>query len=396
MSRVVGVRRRASALAAIAALAVGTALAACTGPSPEPSPTATRTPTQRPTPSASAPAVAAIPWQPSGQTTVLETGLDAPWSVVPLPSGSALISERDSGTILERLPQGGMRTVGTVPGVVHSGEGGLLGLAVEKASAPAYLYASETTSADNRVVRMPLTGVPGSYAIGAPENIVTGIPKASNHDGGRLAFGPDGMLYITTGDASDTANAQNLASLGGKILRVTPEGGVPGDNPFPGSPVWSYGHRNPQGIAWDAHGTMWASEFGQNTWDELNIIMPGSNYGWPAVEGIGHDPTYTDPVYQWPTDQASPSGLAIVGDTLFLAGLGGERLWTIWTTDGHAPVTVAPFFDGDFGRLRDAVVQGDTLWLLTNNTDGRGTPRSGDDKLVQVALTPAQSAKLPG
>jgi glucose/arabinose dehydrogenase len=396
MSRVVGVRRSASALAAIAALAVGTALAACTGPSPEPSPTETRTPTQRPTPSASAPAVAAIPWQPSGQTTVLETGLDAPWSVVPLPSGSALISERDSGTILERLPQGGMRTVGTVPGVVHSGEGGLLGLAVEKASAPAYLYAYETTSADNRVVRMPLTGVPGSYAIGDPENVVTGIPKASNHDGGRLAFGPDGMLYITAGDASDTANAQNLASLGGKILRVTPEGGVPGDNPFPGSPVWSYGHRNPQGIAWDAHGTMWASEFGQNTWDELNIITPGSNYGWPAVEGIGHDPKYMDPVYQWPTDQASPSGLAIAGDTLFLAGLGGERLWTIWTTAGHAPVTAAPFFDGDFGRIRDAVVQGDTLWLLTNNTDGRGTPRSGDDKLVQVALTPAQSAKLPG
>ncbi|QIZ99709.1 PQQ-dependent sugar dehydrogenase [Leifsonia sp. PS1209] len=379
-----------------AGLAVTTALTGCTAPAPVPPPSTTRTPEPRPSPTRSIPAVAAIPWEPSGQTVDLEKGLVAPWSVVPLRSGSALISERDSGTVLERLPQGGTRTIGTVAGVVHSGEGGLLGLAVQDEEAPTFLYAYETTADDNRVVRMPVTGVPGSYALGTQENVVTGIPKASNHDGGRIAFGPDGMLYITAGDASNPANAQNVASLGGKILRVTPEGGVPGDNPFPGSPVWSYGHRNPQGIAWDSRGTMWASEFGQNTWDELNIITPGSNYGWPNVEGIGGDPKYTDPVFQWPTDVASPSGLAVVGDTLFLAGLGGQRLWTIWTTDGHAPVTVKPFFDGTFGRLRDAVAHGDTLWLLTNNTDGRGDPRPGDDRLVQVTLIPAQSVKHPG
>ncbi|MGJ4844677.1 PQQ-dependent sugar dehydrogenase [Leifsonia sp. Le1] len=379
-----------------AGVAVATALTGCTAPAPVPPPPTTRTPEPRPSPTRSIPAVAAIPWEPSGETVDLEKGLVAPWSVVPLRSGSALISERDSGTVLERLPQGGTRTAGTVAGVVHSGEGGLLGLAVQDEEAPTFLYAYETTADDNRVVRMPITGVPGSYALGAQENVVTGIPKASNHDGGRIAFGPDGMLYITAGDASNPANAQNVASLGGKILRVTPEGGVPGDNPFPGSPVWSYGHRNPQGIAWDSRGTMWASEFGQNTWDELNIITPGSNYGWPNVEGIGGDPKYTDPVFQWPTDVASPSGLAVVGDTLFLAGLGGQRLWTIWTTDGHAPVTVKPFFDGTFGRLRDAVAHGDTLWLLTNNTDGRGDPRPGDDRLVQVTLIPAQSVKHPG
>jgi glucose/arabinose dehydrogenase len=340
--------------------------------------------------------VAAIPWQPSGRTTVLETRLDAPWSVLPLPSGSTLISERDSGVVLERLPQGGTRKAGTVPGVVHQGEGGLLGLAVQAESAPRFLYAYETTANDNRVVRMPLTGVPGSYAIGTPTPVITGIPKASNHDGGRLAFGPDGMLYITAGDAADSANAQNVASLGGKILRVTPEGQVPGDNPFPGSPVWSYGHRNPQGIGWDSRGTMWAAEFGQNTWDELNIIRPGSNYGWPIVEGIGGDPKYTDPVHQWSTDEASPSGLAIVGDTVFLAALRGERLWTVWPTDGGAPVAVGAFFDGDFGRIRDVVSRGDRLWILTNNTDGRGSPRTGDDKLIEVALTPAQAVKRPG
>ncbi|MDN4616262.1 PQQ-dependent sugar dehydrogenase [Leifsonia sp. F6_8S_P_1B] len=384
------------ALLAITAALTAAALAACTASAPTPRPTETRTPTSTPRPTASSSPVAAIPWQPGERTTDLATGLEAPWSAVPLPSGSTLISERDSGDVIERLPQGGQRLAGTVPGVVHTGESGLLGLAVPTGSAPPYLYAYETTADDNRVVRLPLTGVPGSYALGAPEPVVTGIPKAANHDGGRIAFGPDGMLYITAGDASQPDRAQDVASLGGKILRVTPEGNVPGDNPFPGSPVWSFGHRNPQGIGWDSHGTMWASEFGQNTWDELNIITPGSNYGWPAVEGIGGDPAYTDPVQQWSTDEASPSGLAIVGDTIFIAGLGGERLWTVWSTDGHAPVTAEAFFDGELGRLRDVVARGDRIWLLTNDTDGRGDPGPGDDRLVEVPLTPADPARLPG
>ncbi|MFP3466328.1 PQQ-dependent sugar dehydrogenase [Leifsonia sp. SIMBA_070] len=383
--------RRSGLLALTAAALV---LTGCTAPAPHP--TVTRTPTSSPRPTGSAVAVPAIPWQPSGATTELETGLQAPWSVVHLPSGSALISERDSGTILERLPSGGVREVGTVPGVVHQGEGGLLGLAVQAESAPADLYAYLTTAEDNRVVRMPLSGVPGSYAVGAPEPVLTGLPKASNHDGGRIAFGPDKQLYVTVGDASNPANAQDVASLGGKILRITPTGQVPADNPFPGSPVWSYGHRNPQGIGWDSRGTMWASEFGQNTWDELNIIRPGANYGWPVVEGEAGDPRFTDPVHQWPTDEASPSGLAVVGDTIFLAALRGERLWTVWPTAGGAPVAVAPFFVGQFGRLRDVVAVGDRIWLLTNNTDSRGSPRSGDDRLLEVALTPAQAVKRPG
>ncbi|WP_345761960.1 PQQ-dependent sugar dehydrogenase [Diaminobutyricibacter sp. McL0608] len=329
---------------------------------------------------------------------MLETGLSVPWSVVPLPGGSALISERDSAKVLERLPQGGLRTVGTVPGVAPTGEGGLLGLAVPEHAATAFswLYVYLTTSTDNRVIRMPLNGVSGRYSLGEPQNVIVGIPKASNHDGGRIAFGPDGMLYITTGDARDGANAQSLTSLGGKILRVTADGDIPADNPFAGSPVWSYGHRNVQGLAWDSHGTMWASEFGENTWDELNIIKPGANYGWPVVEGIAHDSRFTDPVYQWHTDQASPSGIAIVGDTIFMASLRGERLWTIWSTDGHAPVSVAPYFAGMFGRLRAVVAVADGLWMLTNNTDGRGSPQAGDDKLIAVTLVPAVGNKRPG
>ncbi|MEV8212802.1 PQQ-dependent sugar dehydrogenase [Leifsonia sp. NPDC077715] len=385
---------RRSGLLALAAAAL--VLAGCSAPAPEPDPTVTRTPTATPRPTGTSAAVAAIPWQPSGQTTELASGLDAPWSVVPLASGSALISERDSGRIRERLPHGGLRDVGTVPGVVHQGESGLLGLAVRSTDAPDELYAYLTTADDNRVVRMPLSGAPGSYAVGAPSPVLTGIPKAGNHDGGRIAFGPDGMLYITAGDASNPANAQNVGSLGGKILRVTPDGQVPADNPFAGSSVWTYGHRNPQGIGWDSRGTMWASEFGQNTWDELNIIRPGSNYGWPVVEGVGGDPAYTDPVYQWPTSAASPSGLAVVGDTVFLAALRGQRLWTAWPTDGAAPVTAAPFFEGALGRLRDVVAVGDRLWVLTNNTDGRGSPRSGDDRLIEVRLTPAPGVKRPG
>ncbi|HEY2555838.1 MAG TPA: PQQ-dependent sugar dehydrogenase [Diaminobutyricibacter sp.] len=373
-------------------------LAGCTliAPQPPAGSTSTRTPAPSATAPTQTPAVT-IPWQPSG-TSVLETGLQVPWSVVPLASGSALISERDSATVLERLPDGGIRTVGPVPGVAASGEGGLLGLAVPRVPEIAFswLYAYETTNTDNRVIRMPLNGVSGRYSLGEPQNVITGIPRAGNHDGGRLAFGPDGMLYITTGDAGDDANAQNLSSLGGKILRITPDGDIPADNPFPGSPVYSYGHRNVQGIAWDSHGTMWASEFGANTWDELNIIKPGGDYGWPIVEGIAHDSRFTDPVYQWHTDQASPSGIAIVGDTIFMASLRGEKLWTIWSTNGHAPVTVAPYFVGTFGRLRAVVAVADGLWMLTNNTDGRGTPRAGDDKLIAVTLVPAAGNKRPG
>lgn len=382
---------RIAGAAVASALLVVSVLTACSAPEPRrttatPLPSATESATE---PATSTPAPA--PVQPSGTPTTIQSGLDAPWSMVPLPSGSVLIDDRDSGTVFERLPDGSsIRTVGVVPGVVHAGEGGLLGLAVQNESAPRFLYAYLTTSVDNRVVRMPLTGTPGSYAIGAPQPIITGIPKGIFHNGGRIAFGPDTMLYITAGDGTNTANAQNKDSLGGKILRVTPTGDVPRDNPFPGSPVYSFGHRNPQGIAWDSHGTMWASEFGQDTWDELNIIRPGGNYGWPTVEGIANDPAFIDPVYQWRTDDASPSGIAIVNDTIFMAGLGGQRLWVIYPTNGAAPVRAVAYFANDFGRLRDVVGRGsDTLWMLTNNTDGRGDPRAGDDRILSVQLVPS-------
>ena len=167
---------------------------------------------------------------------------------------------------------------------------------------------------------------------------------------------------------------------------MTPTGGVPADNPF-GNLVWSLGHRNPQGIGWDSSGRLWAAEFGQDTWDELNLVAPGGNYGWPVVEGAASDPRFVDPVLQWPTDEASPSGLAVVDDTVFIASLRGQRIWR-WVPDSGQPPS--PWFVGEFGRIRDVAAGPDgTLWFLSNNTDGRGDPRAGDDRLWQVALVPA-------
>lgn len=330
-------------------------------------------------------ATATVPLIPAGDATPLATGLTTPWSVVPLATGSTLVSERDTGRVLELTPEGTLRTVGTVDGVVPFGEGGLLGLAALDLGTP-YLYAFHTAAEDNRIVRYELTGAPGTYGLGASEVLIAGIPKARNHNGGRLAVGPDGMLYATTGDAQRVALAQDQRSLAGKILRLTPEGAVPADNPFPGSYVYSLGHRNPQGIAFDADGRLWASELGQNTWDELNRIEAGANYGWPVVEGIGGRPGYVDPVQQWPTSEASPSGLGIVGQTLFMASLRGQRLWVI---DVDAPGASTAYFVRELGRLRDAVAAPDGgLYLLTTNTDANGRPGPADDRLLIVPLVP--------
>ncbi|MFG3340860.1 PQQ-dependent sugar dehydrogenase [Glycomyces sp. NPDC048151] len=362
-------RRQTLRLAGAALAAVP--LASCSDEPEDPAPTTDPATSDAPAPTEAAPRL--------GEPEVVTSGLEAPWSIA-FHEGTALISERDSARILELDVAGEAREVGVVDGVAGTGEGGLLGIAV----LDGFLYVYFTGSDENRIERFPLEGTAGSLSLGAPQEILAGIPAASYHNGGRIAFGPDGMLYATAGDAGNPPNAQDRESLAGKILRMTPDGGAPEDNPFPGSLVYSWGHRNPQGIAWDESGAMWASEFGQNTWDELNVVEPGANYGWPEVEGIAGNGDYTDPVQQWSPEEASPSGMAIAGGTAFIANLRGRRLFEVHLSD---PGTSTEHYVEEYGRLRDVVVAPDgSLWVLTNNTDGRGDPGPDDDRILRIAL----------
>jgi glucose/arabinose dehydrogenase len=346
------------------------ALAGCSSGSDAPD-TATVTPDVPAAPSA--PVTPAVPAGPR----VIASNFKAPWSIA-FHGTTPLVSERDTARILALDAAGMPAVVATIAGVNGSGEGGLLGIAVHDG----YLYAYFSAGASNRIERYRLDGSAANLRLGAAQIILDGIPAASIHNGGRIAFGPDGMLYAAAGDAGNRAAAQDLASLGGKILRIRPEGGVPADNPFPGSYVYSYGHRNPQGLAWAADGTLYASEFGQNTWDELNRIQAGGNYGWPTVEGRAGDARFIDPLQQWATGEASPSGMAFSQGNLYIANLRGQRLRQVPVA---ALGSAVERYVGQYGRLRDVVAAPDgSLWMLTNNTDGRGTPGPGDDRIVSV------------
>lgn len=332
--------------------------------------------TAQPTPSP--PILSSPPALGADAPTPVTANLHAPWSVVFL-GGTPLVSERDSARILELGQDGTPREIGTVAGVTGSGEGGLLGMAVDDQHR---LYVYSTSSNGNRIQRYSVTGTPGSLTLGEPRTIIGQIPAASRHDGGRIAFGPDGMLYATTGDAGQRDTAQDPTSLSGKILRSSPDGDIPEDNPFPGSLTYSYGHRNPQGLAWADDGTMFATEFGQDTWDELNIISPGSNYGWPVVEGIADTDGFADPLQQWEPSDASPSGLVDIGGTLFIANLRGQVIRAVPAAD---PTTSTDYYRGEYGRIRDVAESPDgDLWFITNNTDGRGTPGPDDDRILRA------------
>lgn len=351
---------------------------ACTASPAKPSPTTSAT-TASPTTSSSTRAAARRTPLP---TQVLATHLDVPWALAFLPDGSALVTLRDSGELMQLRPGRPPTLLGHIPGVVPDGEGGLLGVAVSPTFRQDHrVFVYLTTATDNRVERLRLDG----GHLTTPVPVLTGIRKAGNHDGGRLAFGPDSYLYVTTGDATDRALAQRRDSLNGKILRVTQDGAPAPGNPFPGSPVWTYGHRNVEGIAWAPDGRMFASELGLDTWDELNLIRPGRNYGWPLVEGRAGRAGLTDPLVQWPTDDASPSGIAVAAGAVWVTALRGESLWRVpLTSDGVGQPQ--RLLQGRYGRLRDAVAAPDgRLWVLTDNTF-RGQPAPADDRVVAFAL----------
>jgi glucose/arabinose dehydrogenase len=310
-------------------------------------------------------------------------GLDVPWGMAFLSGGDALVAERDTGQVLRVSDSGQANAVGTVPHVRAAGEGGLLGLAVAPGADRAVYVYFTSDAGDNRVGRMTFDGT----RLGALTVLLKGIPAGPIHNGGRIVVGPDGNLWIGTGESGNRPLAQDRESLGGKILRMTTSGRVPDGNPFPDSLVWSYGHRNVQGLAFDSTGQLWAAEFGQNTWDELNKVQRGGNHGWPEVEGVGDRPGFVDPEVVWHTDEASPSGLAIKDDVAYVAGLRGQRLWQVPVRGGRAG-TPRAWFSGDYGRLRTVqVTPAGKLWLTTSNTDGRGRPGAEDDRILEVELS---------
>lgn len=374
---------------AVSALLLAAGCSAGDGGAPDAGPTSAGT-----APARSASPSPAEPTPPAkGTVKVVRTvagGLDTPWGLAPVPDGDLLVSSRDEGTITRIDADTGRRTeLGEVAGVEPNGEGGLLGIALSPDYASDHMiYAYLTSASDNRVVRMLHDDKkPAGEQLGAPDTVFKGIPKGVIHNGGRIAFGPDRMLYVGTGETGDRGLAQDKDSLAGKILRLTPEGEPAPGNPF-GSPVYSYGHRNVQGLAWDDKQRLFASEFGQDTWDELNAIKPGGNYGWPEAEGKGDDAAYQNPVAQWHTDDASPSGIAYARGSIWMAGLKGQRLWRIPLKGTQASAAPQDFLEGAYGRLRTVVAAGgDKLWLTTSNTDGRGTPKQGDDRILELEVS---------
>jgi len=343
---------------------------------------------------------ASPPPPPEGlRTETIASGLTIPWSIVFISEDEALVTERPGSVRLFDLGSGSLREYGRVE-VAAVGEGGLLGIAVRRRGSRLEVYVYHTYRKDgglaNRVVRYLDEG-----GLADPLSIVEGIPGASVHDGGRIRFGPDGKLYITTGDARVGENSQDLRSLAGKILRLEPDGRAPEDNPFPGSPVYSYGHRNPQGLDWHpATGLLYATEHGPSgengrfAHDEVNLVRPAGNYGWPLMAGSANREGFVNPILESGDETWAPSGCSFYSgrqnpewrNNLLFASLRDEHLHRV--VIGEDPSTVTfheKLFSRSFGRLRDVVEGPDgSLYLLTSNRDGRGVAREGDDRIIRV------------
>ena len=357
--------------------------------------------------------------EPEGYRSVdWVTGLEAPWSLVFLPDGRALVSERPGrirlirGGRLEAEPYATLNAAEGDEGdlvagaldLLVGGEGGVLGMAIHPGFPdPPFVYVMQTYVGEegvrNRILRLRDHDDRGRIE----DVILDGMPGWVFHNGGRIGFGPDGMLYITTGETFEGRLAQDLDSLGGKILRVTPNGEAPADNPFPGSPVFSFGHRNPQGLAWHPEsGALFVSEHGPSgefgLWahDEINVIVAGGNYGWPGVVGAPGRPGTVDPLITWTQDTVPPAGMAFHDGALWLATLASEALLRIElgpADDAYRVRRIERWFatgpdSGRLGRLRDVVAGPDGhLYVLTSNRDGRGSPRPGDDRILRLERT---------
>lgn len=333
---------------------------------------------------ATPPTETAIPEETPLATSVARQ-LEIPWALDFLPDGSIILTERPGRIRLLDTQQGLLpEPLLTINEVVHRGESGLLGIAVHPAFSDngfVYIYYTyqDGENLANKVVRFRLDG----NKLSGETVIIDSLPAATIHNGGRLKFGTDGYLYITTGDAANPDSAQNRESLAGKILRVNDDGTIPADNPFPGSPVYSFGHRNPQGLAWDNQGRLWETEHGSSATDELNLIEPGGNYGWPVIRENETAAGMISPVIQSGGDTWAPSGMAYLDGSLYFAGLRGQSLYRV-VTDGES-ARLERHLNGNFGRLRDVVTGPDSmLYILTSNYDGRGFATADDDQIIRI------------
>ncbi len=343
------------------------------------------------------------PASPAAAVEVVAAKLEVPWTIAFAPDGRLLFTER-VGRV--KVITGNETATLLQLSVAASGEGGLLGLALDPDFAANhhvyvyYTYRDGQNQLWNRVSRLEEK----NSSLLNETVIVDGIPGATIHDGGRIKFGPDGKLYIGTGDAARSQLAQDLNSLAGKILRVNPDGSAPSDNPYPNSPIYSYGHRNVQGLAWHpSTKTLFATEHGSSAHDEINLIEPGKNYGWPTIIGKGNNPNYTDPVYETGTVTWAPSGactydgsrFAQLRGKLLVATLRGQHM-SIVSFDPPSYRTVSStvnLYQDVFGRLLREVVQGPDgyLYLTTSNRDGRGAPAEQDDRILRISSLPQES-----
>ncbi len=316
---------------------------------------------------------------------IIAENLHIPWEIAFLPNGDLLVTERP-GT-LKRI--GKEQKIYIIEGVKHIGEGGLLGLALHpRFSENQWMYLYLTTKNGegliNRVERYRFE----RDRLTEKTTIIDNIPGAAYHDGGRIAFGPDGHLYVTTGDSGKSNLAQDISSLAGKILRLKDDGSIPSDNPF-GNAVYSYGHRNSQGLAWGDTEQLWATEHGRSGilsgLDELNLIEKGKNYGWPEIQGDETKTGMESPITQSGPDETwAPAGIAFLNNSFFFGGLRGETLYEAKIV-GARKVSLIAHFRQEFGRIRAVVLGPDGyLYITTSNTDGRGEPRAGDDKLIRI------------
>ncbi len=312
------------------------------------------------------------------QSDVLAENLNTPWAMDFLPNDTMIFTQR--GGDISLLDKNGVKNIGNI-NVTANGESGLLGVAVDpQFSQNKYIYLYYTNAGGNRVSRFVLNDKLENETV-----ILDKIPSATIHNGGRIKFGPDGKLYITTGDANNRTSAQDINSLSGKILRINKDGTVPSDNPYKNY-VYTYGNRDPQGLTWNPNGILYESEHGETQNDEINILISGGNYGWPIYQGNNTAPGYQLPLFASTNFTLAPSGMAFYNKKLYVAGLRGSQVRQIILSDNGTSINGQQAILTQLGRIRDVVAHNGYIYICTSNRDGRGIPQIGDDKIIRIKV----------